>query len=99
MAEGRARSLDRTQVRPERRARLRVVARSDDSVDIGTPMPLSAPSVPPPVLSKSSDIYGIGPGGWIGAGLLYMALAAAFLAIGWSVTPPEPWPASEAVFQ
>ncbi|HEX7966905.1 MAG TPA: energy transducer TonB, partial [Stellaceae bacterium] len=78
---------------------LRVVARSDETADGRNPMPLSAPSVAPLVLSQSSDIYGVGRGGWLAAGALYVALAAAFLAIGWSVTPPEPWPASEAVFQ
>lgn len=97
MAERSARSLDRVDARPERRVQLRVVARSDENADGHRSLPLSAPSVPPPLLSQASDLWGIGRSGWLAAGALYVVLVAAFL-IAWRVTPPEPWPAQEAVF-
>jgi protein TonB len=102
MAEGTARSFDRSGVTSEadRRSRLRLVARNDEAPDRAAALPVSAPEVrSAPVLSASTDLLGIRPAGWIGAGLLYAGLAAAALLLALTATPPEPWPEQQAVFR
>jgi protein TonB len=65
----------------------------------GRGVALLAPAMPHPVLSGSGDLFGVGPGGWLGAALLYATVIAGGLWVGWQVTPPEPWPESEAAFR
>jgi periplasmic protein TonB len=77
--------------------RLRLVGEAEASA--GRAVALLVPAMPRPALSGSGDIFGVGPGGWIGAGLLYAAVIAGGLWLGSRVTPPEPWPESEAAFR
>jgi protein TonB len=97
MADGIARSVGLPRVLPGRRMRVRVVGEAEGSA--GGAVSLLAPAMPRPMLSGSHDLFGIGPGGWIGAAMLYAGAIAGGLWLGWQATPPEPWPESEAAFR
>ena len=103
MADGTARSLDLPSLGPEHRLRLRVVGRVADDAANDRAGAQSAPLRPPTqtnlILSRSSDLWGVGPAGWLGAGLLYGAIALTAMLLGWQVASPEPWPVSQAVFK
>ena len=103
MADGTARSLDLPSLGSEHRLRLRVVAPVADDAAKDRAGAHSAPLRPPTqtnlILSRSSDLWGVGPAGWLGAGLLYGVIALTAMLLGWQVASPEPWPASQAVFK
>jgi periplasmic protein TonB len=50
------------------------------------------------VLSPSSDVLGIGPGGWLAAISLYVAALVAAHNLAGMTQPPEPWPMQKAAF-
>jgi periplasmic protein TonB len=79
--------------------RLSLVARADDNAVLGEAPSLSGFTRSRLLLSVSSEFCGIGRAGWLGAMIFYVLLAAAGAAIAWTATPPEPWPASQAVFK
>src|SRR5690348_3600742 len=97
MADRTARPLQRARGEAERKPHLRLIAGALDAAPGGPPAPLAAPAVPPPLLSPSSDICGIGRAGWAAAALLYAAVGAATMLAPWRVTPPEPWPPNATV--
>jgi periplasmic protein TonB len=98
MADGIAESVDLApRAMPVRRVTVRMVGEEDGSG--GRVVALPAAAMPRQVLSASGDLLGVGPGGWTGAALLYAAVIAGGLWLGWQVTPPAPWPASEATFR
>jgi periplasmic protein TonB len=97
MADGIAQSVGLLRVLPGRRMTVRVVGEAEGSA--GSAVSLLPPAMPRPMLSGSHDLFGIGPDGWIGAAMLYTAVIAGGLWLGWQATPPEPWPESEAAFR
>jgi periplasmic protein TonB len=99
MADRTARSIPRARVDSDHRPQLKLVAGARVGAPAGEAAALVAPATAPPILSQSADICGVGRGGWVAAALLYAALATALLLAAWQATPPEPWPASPAVFK
>jgi protein TonB len=97
MADGIAQSVGLPRVLPGRRKTMRTVGEAEGSA--GSAVSLLAPAVARPMLSGSHDLFGIGPGGWIGAAMFYATVIAGGLWLGWQATPPEPWPESEAAFR
>ena len=78
----------------------RVTARMMGAADEGSrSIAVLAPATLRPVLSHSAELLGVSPGGWVGAALLYAGVIAGGLWAAWHVTPPEPWPESEATFR
>jgi protein TonB len=94
MADGITQSVGLLRALPGRRMTVRVVGEAE-----GGAVSSLALAMPRPMLSGSQDIFGVGPGGWIGAAMLYAAVIAGGVWLGWQATPPEPWPASEAAFR
>jgi protein TonB len=94
MADGITQSVGLLRALPGRRMTVRVVGEAE-----GSAVSSLALAMPRPMLSGSQDIFGVGPGGWIGAAVLYAAVIAGGVWLGWQATPPEPWPESEAAFR
>src|SRR5690348_1327844 len=51
------------------------------------------------VLSEATDLWGVQPSGWLGASLLFVAIAAGGAFLPWRVAPPPAWPADPARFR
>jgi protein TonB len=97
MADVIARSVDRSGATQESRPRLTVIA-GTQAADRPKPVPAPSPRLAL-VLSRSSDLLGVGASGWAAAVILYAALATAILWVGWKVVPPEAWPENQAAFR